>query len=134
MPDPVIVRPTIGTLTLGGSDFHCQVIVGLVATEQTDSIIDAMCGRVTTPGPVGYYLDLTYFQDWSSSGISKYLWDAADDATAAFSFSPQEDGTPGMTGTVYLKKPAAFSGAPRQPAQDRVRMPCTAKPTLTAGS
>lgn len=133
MSDPIILRPATGVLTLGANTFSCQVVVGLVTSEQAENVVDAMCGSVVTYGPERFYLDLSYFQDFSTGGISTYLWNAAANAEVAFNFSPQADGTPGMAGTVRLKRPATFGGPPNQAAQDRVRMACTGKPTLTVG-
>lgn len=132
MSDPIVMRPQVGQLTLSGNDFHCQVVVGLVTVDQPENRMDAMCGSVVSYGNELAYLDLTYFQDWSSGGISHFLWNQPTNATATFAFSPT-DGTPAMAGTVTLRKPATFGGPPNAPAVDHVRLACVGLPTQTPG-
>jgi hypothetical protein len=132
--DPIILRPATGVLTLGANTFTCQVVIGLVTSEQSENVVEAMCASVVNYGKPRYFLDLDYFQDFSTGGISAYLWNAADNAEVAFTFSPQADGTPGMAGTVKLRPPATMGGEVNQAARDHVRLACTGKPTLTAGS
>jgi hypothetical protein len=130
-----VLQPTAGTLKLGGTEFICQVVVGLVTVDQAQSRVEAMCETVLTFGQPLYLLDVDFLQDWHTSGISWYLWNHGDPPqTVTFEFSPGVDSTPKMAGSVQVCLPRAFGGTAKEPARDRIQMPCTARPTLTADS
>jgi hypothetical protein len=130
MSEAFVMEPANGTLTIGSSgECICQVIAGMVTSDQSENVVEAMCNTVITYGNARWYLDIDYLQDWRAAGLSTYLWNN-DGATVAFTFSPDVDLTPKMVGNVRVKCAAQFAGPARQPARDRVRLACTAKPTL----
>lgn len=131
MPSGIYFLPDQGSLVFGGggTEYMCQLVVGMVTSEQPENVVESMCEAVITPGRERLYLDLDYFQDWHATGISTYFWNNAGNVVT-FNFVPQIDGKPGMGGSCRLRRPAAFGGPARQPARDRIRHPIVGVPTL----
>lgn len=119
-----------GTLVLGATDHICQVMACRVVPSNTRQDVVTACGTKTRFINQRYDLVVQFAQDWHSAGISKYLWDHFNE-DVAFTFSPADDNTPSMAGTVTCCEPT-LGGDAGQPCIDQVVLPCVGRPTLTA--
>jgi hypothetical protein len=75
--------------------------------------------------------DITFGQDWSASGFSKYLFDNEGKSVVA-TFAPVSGG-PTFTATVTLT-PGSVGGAVNAYAESTVSLPIDGKPTVTAAT
>lgn len=118
-----------GTLTLGGNEYICQVQrARLIPSNERQRIVTA-CGVTSRFVNEEFSLALTFVQDWHSGGISQYLW-ANYNTNKAFVFSPADDNTPSMSGTLTVPRPT-FGGDALQPLTDDVVAPIVGTPSLT---
>ena len=129
-----VLVPADGELLLGTGPLEviCQCVGIVLSATQAEIRTETMCEVVTTYGREEFFLDIDYLQDWTSSGISKYLWDNAG-TVKAFTWSPSSDNTPAWSGTLRVRRPSA-GGVAGQHARDRVRLAIVGTPTLTADS
>ena len=85
-------------------------------------------------GPASYALALTAGQDWSATGLARFLWDN-DGATAEFSYNAHgktavaAPATPAVEGSVRLVA-GSYGGEVGTFAEIEVSLPCLAKPDL----
>jgi hypothetical protein len=137
---PLFMRDVLLTLKVGSgtaAEYQCfakiaklQVTAGDVVTVQT------LCsdGTFSSVGNPSYALILEGVQDWTSDGLSAYLWanqgEVADFTLNAHgeSATPTSD-TPVMTGSVTLVA-ADYGGEVGAYAEMALELPCTAKPVL----
>lgn len=75
--------------------------------------------------------DVTFGQDWSASGFSKYLFDNEGKSVVA-TFAPVAGG-PTFTATVTLT-PGSVGGAVNAYAESSVTLPIDGKPTVMAAT
>lgn len=75
--------------------------------------------------------DLTFGQDWSTGGFSKYLFDNEGKSVVA-TFAPVAGG-PTFTATVTLT-PGSVGGGVNAYAESSVSLPIDGKPTVTAAA
>lgn len=129
-----VLIPTAGVLSLGSGplDITCQVQDARIVSTTPNITVQTLCGASVTANTAltARTLDITFLQDWRSSGVSKYLHDHHGQ-TAAFVWTPSTDGTPSATGTVQIIE-GSFGGAAGVPADDRVSLPIVGTVTYTA--
>jgi hypothetical protein len=124
---------TTGTVAEYNCDAHTAEIVSTPGDEVS---YVTLCpdGSFTEIGRTSYALHIVAAQDWSATGLARFLWDN-EGALATFTYQPHgaaidpSDSTPGMTGSVRLVAPN-MGGEAESYAELDVTMPCTAKPTL----
>jgi len=75
--------------------------------------------------------DLTFGQDWTATGFSKYLFDNEGKSVVA-TFAPASGG-PTFTATVTLT-PGSVGGGVNTYAESTVSLPIDGKPTVTAAA
>jgi hypothetical protein len=119
------------------AEFNCDAHTAEIVSTPGDEVSYAtLCpdGSYTEIGRTSYALHIVAAQDWSSTGLARFLWDN-EGALATFTYQPHgaatvpSDTTPGMTGSVRLVAPN-MGGEAESYAELDVTMPCTAKPTL----
>ena len=126
------------TLTLGGISFQCQLQKFKMNNNTPDGErFYTYCG----PGPEGefredaepdYSLDMTFFSDWRSAGISDYLW-LNDQLPVAFIVDHHPDIVGEhvrWTGTLKIKAPTV-GGDARTTEITEITLPVIGKPTYT---
>jgi hypothetical protein len=108
-----------GTLKLGptatAADFGCQVTnMAITPVANTSTRPGTYCSPPTqVPGKSSWTMDFAYLQDWTSeTGLSNFLLDN-DGQRVEFSFVPDIDGAPTVTGFVYVTA-GAYGGAPAE--------------------
>lgn len=119
-----------GVLTFGGSDYICQVEACTLVASNTRQDIVTACGTTSRFINEQFELRVRFLQDWTSAGVSKYLWDHYN-TDVAFTFSTDPDDTPLMSGTLTIPRPS-FGGETQQPLRDDQTFPVVGIPTLTA--
>jgi hypothetical protein len=124
------------TLTLGGISFQCQLQKWKMNNNTEDGEkFYTYCG----PGPEGefredaepdYSLDMTFFSDWRSAGISDYLW-SNDQVAVAFVVDHHPDiigEHVKWTGNLKIKAPTV-GGDARTTEITEITLPVIGKPT-----
>jgi hypothetical protein len=144
MTTPLFMRDVSLTLKLLPSgpsrvQFNCDVHLAEVVSNPGDNVeYQTLCptGSFSSVGKTTYDLHLVAAQDWSTTGLARFLWDN-DGALAEFQYQahgaasmPPTAATPGMAGTVRLVAPT-YGGEADTYAELEVTLPCSAKPTLT---
>lgn len=118
-----------GTLTIGGTEVICQIANATLIPSNTRQDIVTACGTTSRYVSERFEFRLRFAQDWHAGGISKYLWDNYN-TDKSFVFSPDDDLTPKMTGTLTCPRPS-FGGEAQQPLMDDVTASVVGTPTLT---
>jgi hypothetical protein len=86
-------------------------------------------------GPASYALAITAGQDWTATGLARFLWDN-DGQTADFTYNAHgkdaapSTSTPAVVGQVRLVA-GSYGGEVGTFAEIQVSLPCLAKPVLT---
>jgi len=118
---------------LDSTSFECQVQAFNVANNTEDGErLYSLCpdGEVFEEAEPDYALELTFYADWRSDGISDFLT-AHDGETVAFTFDHHPD-IPAehvqRTGQVKLRAPN-LGGEARTTEMTEVTLPCIGKPT-----
>jgi hypothetical protein len=119
-----------GTLTLGANEFICQIQSATIAGANTRRDISTACGTSSKFILDRADLTITFLQDWTASGISRYLADHFNQ-DVAFSFSTDPDGTPLAAGNVTCARPS-FGGDALAPLVDTLTLPCVGIPTISS--
>jgi hypothetical protein len=131
------VSLTLKLLTGTRLEFNCDAHTAeIVTTPGSDVTYATLCpdGSFSEVGRSTYALHIVAAQDWSATGLARFLWDN-EGAQAEFQYQPHgvaiapSDDTPGMTGTVRLVAPN-MGGEAENYAELDVTLPCTAKPTI----
>lgn len=106
-----------GVLSLGTTplDFSCQVTnvkVGTTYSDDGDSV-ETLCGDQIAPGRKrdNQVLSGTFIQDWTLGvgSITDYLW-THELEVVTFTYTPNGDAGPTLTGSVRLEIPAESYG------------------------
>jgi len=139
------MRDVTLTLTLVGGtaeSFECDAHLCEVVAEAGDEVTyQTLCaeGSFSEIGRSSYALHVVAAQDWSSTGLARFLWEN-ELALATFAYQAHGDATvvpsdtvPGMTGTIRLVAPN-YGGEAETYAELDVTMPCTAKPTIAVAA
>lgn len=145
MTTPLFMRDVSLTLKLtAGSrvQFNCDVHLAEVLSEPGDTVeYQTLCpsGSFSSVGKTTYALHLVAAQDWSTTGLARFLWDN-DGAMAEFQYQPHgaavippTPAQPGMSGNVRLIAPT-MGGEADTYAELEVTLPCSAKPTLVTAT
>lgn len=128
-----VVGPPAGT----DAEYNCDVHTAEVTAKAGDeTTYQTLCpdGTFSELGATTYALHLVAGQDWSATGLARFLWDHAGELAT---FELQVHGAavawaataPGMTGTVRLLDPTYGGEAETFPELD-VEMPCQGRPEL----
>ncbi|HEY0638714.1 MAG TPA: hypothetical protein VGD67_13775 [Pseudonocardiaceae bacterium] len=120
---------------LGVEQFECQVRSWQLVNNTPDGDkVYTFCpdGEDVEETDPGYALELSFFSDWRSGGISDYLWDN-DGSTVAFTLN-HHPGVTGehvqWTGEVRIKAPSV-GGEARATEVTEVTLQCIGKPEYT---
>jgi hypothetical protein len=121
------------TFTLGGNSFECQVKQWNIANNSDDGEkLYAFCpdGEFREEAEPDYALELTFFSDWRSNGVSDYIT-VNDQQTVAFVLDHHPD-IPAehvrWSGTCKLKAPSV-GGEARTTEMTETTAPIIGKPT-----
>jgi len=144
---PLFMRDVSLTLKLLPSgpsrvQFNCDVHLAEVISEPGDTVdYQTLCptGSFSSIGKTTYSLHLVAAQDWSTTGLARFLWDN-DGALAEFQYQahgvanvPPTAALPGMNGIVRLIAPT-YGGEADTYAELEVTLPCSTKPTLAVAA
>jgi hypothetical protein len=142
---PLFMRDVTLTLTLAAgtaAPFECDAHLCAIESKAGDVITyQTLCadGSFSESGRSTYALHVVAVQDWSATGLARFLWDN-EGAAATFAYQAHGDETvvpsdsaPGMTGTVTLVAPN-YGGEAETYAELDVTMPCATKPTLAVAA
>lgn len=145
MTTPLFMRDCSLTLKLTSGtrlQMNCDVHLAEVVTEPGDTVeYQTLCptGSYSNRGKSTYLLHIVAVQDWSSTGLARFLWDNAGQL-AEFQYQahgaaaiPPTAATPGMTGFVYLVEPS-YGGEADTFAELDVELACSTKPTLAVAA
>lgn len=145
MTTPLFMRDVTLTLELAaaaGAPFECDAHLCAIESKAGDVITyQTLCadGSFSQPGRSSYALHVVAVQDWSATGLARFLWDN-EGALATFTYQAHGDATvvpsddaPGMTGTITLVAPN-YGGEAETYAELDVTMPCASKPTLAVAA
>ena len=147
MTTPLFMRDVSLTLKLLPSgptrvQFNCDVHTAEVVSNAGDDVeYVTLCptGSFKSVGATTFDLHLVAAQDWSTTGLARFLWDN-DGATAEVQYQahgstviPPTAAAPGVAGTVRLIAPN-YGGERDTYAELDVTLPFTAKPTLTTAA
>jgi hypothetical protein len=128
------------TLTLvsgPAAEYNCDAHLAAIETSAGSEVTyQTLCadGSFSEIGQSSYALHIVAAQDWSATGLARFLWDNEGEL-CTFEYQahgatvPPADATPGMTGTIRLIAPN-YGGEAENYAELDVTMPCTAKPTI----
>ena len=131
------------TFTLDGTDYQCQVQTWNIANNTDDGEkFYSFCTDGTTfdeadtefreEADDDYALEVTFFADWRSAGISDFLW-ANDQTNVTFQLDHHPDIAAEhvrWNGTVKIKAPSV-GGDVRTTEMTEVTLPIIGKPTFT---
>lgn len=147
MTTPLFMRDvslTIKLLPAGPTrvQYNCDVhLAEVVPTPGDDVTYQTLCptGSFSNRGKTTYALHLVAAQDWSATGLAKFLWDN-DGASAEVQYQahgasviPPTVNAPGMAGTIVLVAPT-YGGEADTFAEFEVTMPFTSKPSVLTGA
>jgi hypothetical protein len=147
MTTPLFMRDVSLTLKLlpAGPDrveFSCDAHTAEVVTTPGDVVsYQTLCpdGSYSNRGKSSYALHIVAAQDWSPTGLARFLWDN-DGLTAEVQYQahgasavPPSDDTPGMAGVVTLVAPT-YGGEADTFAELEVELPFTSKPTIATAA
>jgi hypothetical protein len=140
MTTPLFMRDVSLTLKLvtgTAAEFNCDAHTAEIVSNAGDTVeYVTLCpdGSYSSPGRTTYALHIVAAQDWSSTGLARFLWEN-EGALATFTYQPHgadidpSDTAPGMSGEVRLIAPN-MGGEADTYAELDVEMPCSSKPTL----
>lgn len=123
------------TFELGATAFECQVASWKMTNNTDDGDkIYTFCpdGEDAEEVDPDYALEMTFFSDWRSGGISDYLWEN-DGETVTFTLDHHPDieaENVQWTGEVKIKAPSV-GGDARETEQTEVTLQCVGKPEYT---
>lgn len=127
-------RLKVITFTLAATAFECQVKSWQLVNNTEDGERQfSFCpdGEFYEEADPTYALELTFFSDWRSGGISDFL-QANDQLAVAFVIN-HHPGVVGehvrWTGTVKVKAPSV-GGEARTTEMTEITLPCIGKPTF----
>ena len=137
---PLFLRTVKLTLKVGAAavaEYQCHVTTAKVQTTAGDTVtVKTLCtdGVFSQPGTSSYALVLEGIQDYSATGLARYLW---TNAGLIADFVLQAHGeavapgasTPQMTGQVVLIA-GDYGGEIETYGEISLELPCVAKPTL----
>lgn len=128
-------RLKVITLDLDGQNFECQVQTWTLANNSADGEkMFTYCpdGEFVEETDPDYALELTFYSDWRSSGISTFLWENdGDDVTFQLDHHPDiVDEHVRWNGTVRIKAPTV-GGEVRTTETTEVTLQCVGKPVFT---
>lgn len=145
MTTPLFMRDVSLTLKLAAGtrlQFNCDVHTVEVVTEPGDVVeYQTLCatGSFSSIGKSTYALHIVAAQDWSTTGLARFLWDN-DGALADFQYQahgtvviPPTAALPGMSGSVRLVAPT-YGGEADTYAELDVELPCSSRPTLNVAA
>jgi hypothetical protein len=145
MTTPLFMRDVSLTLKLTAGtrlQFNCDVHTAEVVTEPGDTVdYQTLCptGSFSSQGKATYLLHLVAAQDWSTTGLARFLWDN-DGALAEFQYQahgaaviPPTAAAPGMSGFVRLVAPS-YGGEADSYAELDVELPCSSRPTIVTSA
>lgn len=121
------------TFTLDGTAFECQVKTWNIANNTDDGeryYTQCPDGEFREDAEPDYALELEFFADWRSNGISDFLW-SNDQETVAFVLDHHPDIVGEhvrWTGSVKVKAPNV-GGEARTTEMTEVTLPIVGKPT-----
>jgi hypothetical protein len=119
----------LGDVAPAGVDVDCQINQAELACTTEQPTYDTVCGRQTLPGVETWVLNLVVAQDWSTDGVSMFLFENAGQQVA-FSMDLLGLGDPKAVGTCYVQA-GAFGGTAGQPLAATVALPVIGRPTIT---
>jgi hypothetical protein len=122
-------------------EYNCDAHLAAIESAPGDDVSYAtLCpeGSFSEIGRTTYALHVVAVQDWSDTGLARFLW---DNEGAAADFQYQAHGAtvdpsaaaPGMAGTVTLVAPN-YGGEAETYAELDVTMPCKSKPTIAVAA
>jgi hypothetical protein len=142
---PLFMRDVSLTLKLAAGtrvQFNCDIHTAEVITEPGDVVeYQTLCatGSFSSIGKSTYTLHIVAAQDWSTTGLARFLWDN-DGALADFQYQahgtsviPPTTAFPGMSGTVRLVAPT-YGGEADTYAELDVELPCSSRPTINTAA
>lgn len=148
MTTPLFMRDVSLTLQLAAGtreEFNCDAHTAEIVTTAGDPVTyQTLCpdGSFTEIAKSSYELHIVAAQDWSATGLARFLWDhegelaefqyQAHGADVAGANAPSTS-QPGMTGTVRLVAPN-YGGEVENYAELDVTMPCSSKPTIATAA
>lgn len=147
MTTPLFMRDVSLTLKLvsGGVtrvQFNCDVHLAEVVSNPGDTVeYQTLCptGSFSSVGKTSYDLHIVAAQDWSTTGLARFLWDN-DGALAEFQYQahgvaaiPPTAALPGMSGQCRLISPT-YGGEADTYAELEVTLPCSSKPSLAVAA
>ena len=130
MTTPLFMRDVSLTLklTTGAGErveYNCDAHLAAIESTAGDEVTYAtLCPEGSFSGASGrstYALHIVAAQDWSATGLARFLWDHEGEP-AEFQYqahgatTPAADATPGMTGTVSLSPPTTAARPKRTPS------------------
>lgn len=147
MTTPLFMRDvslTFKVLPSGPSrvQFNCDAhLAEVLVTPGDDVTYKTLCptGSYANRGKSTYSLHIVAAQDWSSTGLARFLWDN-DGLTAEVQYQahgaaviPPTAAAPGMVGIVTLTGPT-YGGEADTYAELEVELPYTTKPSLAVAA
>jgi len=144
MTTPLFMRDvslTLKLLTGTRVEFNCDAHTAEIVAEPGDTKeYQTLCpsGSFSAAGKSTYALHIVAAQDWSATGLARFLWENAGQL-AEFQYQAHgaavapADATPGMTGTVTLVDPS-YGGEADEYAELDVELPCQSKPALATAA
>jgi hypothetical protein len=136
------VSLTLSVVGGTAAPFECDAHLCEIQSEAGDVVTyQTLCadGSFSQSGRSKYALHVVAVQDWSATGLARFLWDNEGEL-AEFTYQAHGDATvvpsdsaPGMAGTVTLIAPN-YGGEAEAYAELEVTMPCASKPTLATAA
>lgn len=137
---PLFLRTVKLTLKIGAAavaEYQCHVSTAKIQTTAGDTVtVKTLCtdGVFSQPGASTYALVLEGIQDYSATGLARYLWTnqgaiADFDLQAHGETASPSTSQPHMTGQVVLIA-GDYGGEIETYGEISLELPCVAKPTL----
>jgi hypothetical protein len=126
-PNPFVLGDAL--LTIGTDSYQAAVSSAAITTVTSSADFNGMApgANYSFPTSTKRTLDITALQDWTPTGLSRYLWDHAGE-TVNVTFEPV-NGAEGFTAVVTLVEPSA-GGANESVATFSVSLPIKGRPVL----
>lgn len=119
----------LGPVAPGGVDVDCQINIAELACTTQAPTYDTVCGRQQLAGVETWVLNLTFAQDWSTNGVSTFLFDNAGQLVP-FDMDLLGAGEPTATGNVFVQA-GSFGGTAGTPLSSQVALPVEGRPDIT---